>query len=136
MPVNPQPWKPETGQTARRGTKIGGFHGEIFYRSSVFAIVIAIVIVILGRWRFRRFPSRPIRKLCRPVVQITAQYLGGNAQDLEKTVAQPIEEQLVGLDGMLYFFSRSCNDGTLTIHVTFELGHRIPISRPFRRKTA
>ena len=55
-------------------------------------------------------------------MQITANYLGGNAQDLEKTVAQPIEEQLVGLDGMLYFLSTSANNGQLTINVTFKLG--------------
>ena len=57
-----------------------------------------------------------------PIVQITANFLGGNAQDLEKTVAQPIEEQLIGLDGMLYFLSTSGNDGTLNIQVTFRLG--------------
>ena len=55
-------------------------------------------------------------------MQITASFLGGNAQDLEKTVAQPIEEQLVGLDGMLYFLSSSGNDGSLNIQVTFKLG--------------
>ncbi len=57
-----------------------------------------------------------------PVVQITANYLGGSAQDLEKTVAQPIEEQLFGLDGMLYFLSSSANNGSLTILVTFKIG--------------
>ena len=57
-----------------------------------------------------------------PVVQITASYLGGNSIDLEKTVAQPIEEQLAGLDGMLYFLSSSANNGSITISVTFKLG--------------
>ncbi len=62
------------------------------------------------------------------MVQITADYRGGNSQDLEKTVAQPIEQQLVGLDGMMYFFSRSSNDGILTIDVTFELGTDIDLA--------
>ena len=63
-----------------------------------------------------------------PVVQITASYRGGNAQDLEKTVAQPIEQQLQGLDGLMYFFSRSSNDGVLTIDVTFELGTNVDLA--------
>jgi len=54
-----------------------------------------------------------------PVVQITTNFWR-NAQDLEKTVAQPIEEQLVGLDGILYYSSSSANDGSLNIQVTFK----------------
>ena len=86
---------------------------RFFIDRPVFAIVIAIVIVTPGRrWRFPIFPSRRSRKWCRRSVQITANYLGGNALDLEKTVAQPIEEQLAGLDGMLYFLSTSANNGS------------------------
>ena len=85
-------------------------------------MVIAIVIVILGAVAIPTLPVASYPEVVPPVVQITANYLGGNSQDLEKTVSQPIEEQLNGLDGMLYFLSSSGNDGTLTIQVTFRLG--------------
>ncbi len=85
-------------------------------------MVIAIVIVILGAVAIPSLPVSSYPDVVPPVVQITANYLGGSAQDLEKTVAQPIEEQLFGLDGMLYFLSSSANNGTLTITVTFKLG--------------
>src|SRR6185437_9957585 len=95
---------------------------RFFIDRPVFAIVIAIVIVILGSVAIPSLPIASFPEVVPPIVQITASYLGGNALDLEKTVAQPIEEQLAGLDGMLYFLSRSSNNGTLTIDVTYELG--------------
>ena len=95
---------------------------RFFIDHPVFAMVIAIVIVILGIVAIPNLPVATYPEVVPPVVQVTATYLGGNAQDLEKTVAQPIEEQLVGLDGMLYFLSSSGNDGTLNIQVTFKLG--------------
>src|SRR5450755_1657375 len=101
---------------------------KFFIDRPIFAMVIAIVIVILGSVAIPGLPISAYPQVVPPSVQITATYLGGNAQDLEKTVAQPIEEQLVGLDGMLYFFSRSSNDGTLTIDVTFQLGTDIDLA--------
>jgi len=95
---------------------------HFFIRRPVFAIVIAIVIIILGVVAIPTLPIATFPEVVPPVIQISATYLGGNAIDLEKTVAQPIEEQLAGLDGMLYFLSSSANNGTISISVTFQLG--------------
>jgi multidrug efflux pump len=95
---------------------------KFFIDRPVFAIVIAIIIVILGSVAIPNLPIASFPEVVPPSVQITANYLGSNALDLEKTVAEPIEEQLAGLDGMLYFLSTSANSGAITITVTFKLG--------------
>jgi multidrug efflux pump len=95
---------------------------RFFIDHPVFAMVIAIVIVILGSVAIPNLPVASYPEVVPPVVQITTSYLGGNALDIEKTVAQPIEEQLIALDGMIYFMSNSANDGSLSISVTFKLG--------------
>ena len=98
---------------------------RFFIDRPIFAIVIAIVTILLGAAAIPNLPIATYPEVVPPVVQITANFRGANAQDLERTVAQAIEQQLVALDGMLYFFSRSSNDGVLTVDVTFDLGTNI-----------
>src|SRR5664280_1687041 len=95
---------------------------RFFLDHPIFAMVIAIVIVILGSVAIPNLPLASYPEVVPPVVQISTSYLGGNSLDIEKTVAQPIEEQLFGLDGMIYFMYNSVNDGSLAINVTFKLG--------------
>ena len=101
---------------------------KFFIDHPVFAMVIAIVTVIVGAVAIPTLPVATYPEVVPPVVQIIATYRGANSQDLEKTVAQPIEQQLVGLDGMIYFFSRSSNNGMLVIEVTYELGTDIDLA--------
>jgi hydrophobe/amphiphile efflux-1 (HAE1) family protein len=95
---------------------------RFFIDRPVFSIVIAIVIVLLGIIAIPGLPVSAYPNIVPPVISVTATYLGGNAEDLERTIAEPIEEQLVGLDHLLYFSSTSGNDGSVTIQVTFALG--------------
>ena len=98
---------------------------RFFINRPIFAIVIAIVTILLGAAAIPGLPIATYPEVVPPVVQITANFRGANSQDLERTVAQPVEQQLVALDGMLYFFSRSSNDGVLTVDVTFDLGTNV-----------
>src|SRR5436305_3283160 len=95
---------------------------RFFIDRPILAVVIALVIVIIGGVIIPNLPVATYPEVVPPVVQVTAVYQGATAQDLENSVSVPIEQNLTGLDGMLYYFARASNNGTLTIDITFQLG--------------
>ena len=87
-----------------------------------FAFVLSIVITLAGLISLTTLPVDQFPDITPPVVQVSATYPGANAQVVEATVAQPIEEQVNGVEDMIYLASTSGNDGTLNMQVTFEVG--------------
>ena len=95
---------------------------KFFINRPIFASVISIVIVIAGIMAARILPIAQYPEIAPPTVIISATYPGASAETLAKTVAAPIEEQLSGIEHLIYFNSTSASNGTLTIVVTFEVG--------------
>ena len=86
------------------------------------AIVIAIVITLAGLIALTRIPVAQFPDIVPPQVQVSATYPGASAADVENSIAQPIEAQVVGVDKMLYMKSTNANDGTYNLTVSFALG--------------
>ena len=95
---------------------------RFFVRRPVFAWVIAILIMLAGVLAIRTLPVGQYPDVAPPAVKISATYTGASAETLENSVTQVIEQQLTGLDHLLYFSSTSSSDGSVSITVTFEQG--------------
>ena len=95
---------------------------RFFIDRPVFASVVAILIVIAGGVTLFSLPITQYPEIAPPTVQVSAAYPGANARVVSETVAQPIEEQVNGVEGMLYMSSTCSNDGSYTLTVSFEVG--------------
>jgi multidrug efflux pump len=95
---------------------------RFFIDRPIFASVLSIVITLAGAVALFTLPVAQYPEVTPPTVVVTAVYPGANALTVQDTVAAPIEEQVSGVEGMMYMSSQSTNDGTYTLTVTFKLG--------------
>ncbi|MBS0246950.1 MAG: multidrug efflux RND transporter permease subunit [Proteobacteria bacterium] len=102
---------------------------HFFIDRPIFASVVSIIIVILGAVSYGRLPIAQYPEIAPPIINITGQYSGASAETVAETVVTPIEQQVNGVEGMLYISSNSTADGRFSISVTFDIGTNLDIAQ-------
>ncbi len=103
--------------------------GNFFVDRPIFAAVVSIVIVIVGIIAYTRLPITEYPDIAPPSVSVVTTYPGADAETLARTVATPIEQEINGVEGMLYMSSYSTSDGTLQLTVVFRPGVDLDIAQ-------
>ena len=95
---------------------------KFFIDRPIFAAVLSVLIFLAGLLSIRALPISEYPEVVPPTVVVRAQYPGASPRVIAETVATPIEEQINGVEGMLYMSSQATTDGVMTLNVTFRLG--------------
>ena len=101
---------------------------KFFIERPIFATVLALLIVVAGLVTLRMLPIEQYPNITPPTVQVSAVYPGANAQTVAQTVGIPIEQQVNGVEGMMYMSSTSSASGAYSLTVTFEVGTDIDMA--------
>ena len=95
---------------------------KFFIERPIFAIVIAIAMILAGILTVETLPVAQFPDITPPTVQVSATYPGADAQTVASTIGVPIEQQVNGVEGLLYMSSSSGSDGSYSLTLTFENG--------------
>ena len=96
---------------------------DFFIKRPIFATVISLVIMLTGLVSINVIPISLYPQVAPPMVTVTSNYTGASAQTVSSVITRLIEEQINGVEGMIYMASSSTNDGVSNIQVTFEVGY-------------
>jgi hydrophobe/amphiphile efflux-1 (HAE1) family protein len=98
---------------------------RFFVNRPIVAMVLSIILVLLGVVAMSGLPIAQYPEIVPPMVQVTTTFIGASATDVEASVATPLEQQINGVENMIYMKSTNANDGTLTLKVSFEVGSNL-----------
>src|SRR6516164_3159493 len=102
---------------------------HVFIDRPIFATVLSIVIVIVGTVAVTQLPIAQYPEVAPPTITVTANYPGASAKVVADTVATPIEQEVNGVENMIYMSSRCTNDGQMLLDVTFKLGTNLDMAQ-------
>src|SRR5271169_327910 len=111
------------------GSEVSRVFSRFFINRPIFASVMSIIIVLAGIISWATLPIAQYPDIAPPTVEVSASYPGANAYVVAATVAAPIEQQVNGVEGMMYMSSQCTNDGNYTLTVTFNPGSDLNISQ-------
>ena len=100
-----------------------------FIDRPILAIVVSVFITLIGLGALFVLPVAQYPEIVPPTVQVTTSYPGASAEVVAQTVATPLEQQINGVENMLYMSSQSTGDGKLTITVTFDIGTDLNVAQ-------
>lgn len=101
---------------------------KFFIERPIFATVVAILMILAGLLTVKKLPVAQFPDITPPTVMVSATYPGADAKTVAETIGVPIEEEVNGLEGMMYMSSSSSSDGSYSLTVTFEIGTPIDMA--------
>ncbi len=105
------------------------YYGKVLHRCPIFAAVISVIITLAGGIAVMLLPVAQYPEITPPTVQVSCTYPGASGKVVAETVAAPIEQQVIGVENMLYMSSQSTNDGGYNLTVTFEVGTNLDMAQ-------